>query len=98
MGEESAGECGAKGGFITKEDLASYSVNVTEPLRGTYRGRQVVAAGPPAGGLTPLQMLNFLEGFDLRAHGWPRSEAARVLGEAIAWAIADRQPPNARPR
>ncbi len=91
IAEEIAADFQAGGGFITKEDLAGYTVNVTEPLRGTYRGRQIVAAGPPAGGLTLLQMLNFLEGFDLGAHGWPSSEAARALVEAMAWAMADRE-------
>ena len=91
LAEEIAADFEANGGFITKDDLASYAVNVTEPLRGTYRGHEVVAAGPPAGGLTLLQMLNFLEGFDLRAHGWPSSEGARVLVEAMAWAMADRE-------
>lgn len=91
IADEIAADFAANGGFITKEDLAGYTVNVTEPLRGTYRGRQVVAAGPPAGGLTLLQMLNFLEGYDLRAQGWPSSEAARVLIEAMAWAMADRE-------
>jgi gamma-glutamyltranspeptidase/glutathione hydrolase len=98
IADEIAADFGANGGFITKEDLAGYTVNVTEPLRGTYRGRQVVAAGPPAGGLTLLQMLNFLEGFDLGAHGWPSSEAARVLVEAMAWAMADRELHVADPR
>jgi gamma-glutamyltranspeptidase/glutathione hydrolase len=91
IADEIATDFGANGGFITREDLAGYTVNVTEPLRGTYRGRQVVAAGPPAGGLTLLQMLNFLEGYDLRAQGWPSSEAARALVEAMAWAMADRE-------
>jgi gamma-glutamyltranspeptidase/glutathione hydrolase len=86
------------GGFITKEDLAAYTVNVTEPLRGTYRGLSVAAAGAPAGGLTLLQMLNFLEGFDLAAHGWPSTEAARVIVEAMAWAVADRELHIADPR
>src|SRR3989442_14718236 len=88
----------ANGGFITGENLEGYGVNVTEPIRGTYRGLQVAAAGPPAGGLTLLQMLNFLEGFDLAAHGWPSTEAARLLVEAMAWALADRQLHVADPR
>jgi gamma-glutamyltranspeptidase/glutathione hydrolase len=88
----------ANGGFITKEDLEAYRVNVTEPIRGTYRGLQVVAAGPPAGGLTLLQMLNFLEGYDIGAHGWPSTEAARLLVEAMAFAVADRQLHVADPR
>jgi len=98
IADQIAADFAANGGFITKEDLAGYKVNVTEPLRGTYRGRQVVAAGPPAGGLTLLQMLNFLEGYDLGAYGWPSSEAARVLVEAMAWAMADRELHIADPR
>ena len=93
-----AADFAANGGFITKEDLESYRVNVTEPIRGTYRGMQVAAAGPPAGGLTLLQMLNFLEGFDLGRHGWPSTEAARRLVEAMAWAVADREAHVADPR
>ena len=88
----------ANGGFITAEDLASYTVNVTEPLRGTYRGLRIVAAGAPAGGLTLLQMLNYLEGFDLSASGWPSTEAARRLVEAMGWAVADREKHVADPR
>jgi gamma-glutamyltranspeptidase/glutathione hydrolase len=88
----------ANGGFITREDLAEYRVNVTEPIRGTYRGLQVMAAGPPAGGLTLLQMLNFLEGYDLASCGWPSTEAARLLVEAMAWAVADRELHVADPR
>ena len=86
------------GGFITKEDLAGYRVNVTEPLRGTYRGLGISAAGPPAGGLTLLQMLNFLEGYDLGSHRWPSTEAARLLIEAMGWAVADRELHVADPR
>src|SRR4029077_6105940 len=88
----------ANGGFITREDLAAYRVNVTEPLRGTYRGRTIAAAGPPAGGLTLLQMLNFLEGYDLGGDGWPSTGAARALVEAMSWAVADRELHVADPR
>jgi gamma-glutamyltranspeptidase/glutathione hydrolase len=95
---EIAQDFAANGGFITLEDLESYQVNVTEPMRGTYRGHLVAAAGPPAGGLTLLQMLNFLEGYDLRSCGWPSTEAARLLVEAMAWAFADRELHLADPR
>ena len=98
IAEEIALDFEANGGFITREDLEGYRVNVTEPIRGTYRGLQVAAAGPPAGGLTLLQMLNFLEGFDLASHGWPSTAAARMLVEAMAWAVADRELHVADPR
>jgi gamma-glutamyltranspeptidase/glutathione hydrolase len=93
-----ASDFALNGGFVTREDLEAYAVNVTEPIRGTYRGLRVAAAGPPAGGLTLLQLLNFLEGFDLRSHGWPSTEAARLLVEAMAWAFADRELHVADPR
>ncbi|HKC20028.1 MAG TPA: gamma-glutamyltransferase [Candidatus Dormibacteraeota bacterium] len=98
IAEEIAADFAANGGFITATDLAGYGVNVTEPMRGTYRGLGVAAAGPPAGGLTLLQMLNFLEGFDLKSHGWPSTQAARLLVEAMAWAFADRELHVADPR
>jgi gamma-glutamyltranspeptidase/glutathione hydrolase len=98
IAEAIAADFEANGGFITKDDLADYRVNVTEPLRGTYRGLALSVAGPPAGGLTLLQMLNFLEGYDLGAHGWPSTEAARLLVEAMGWAVADRERHVADPR
>jgi gamma-glutamyltranspeptidase / glutathione hydrolase len=98
IASEIARDFEANGGFITASDLATYSVNVTEPLRGTYRGLGVVAAGAPAGGLTLLQMLNYLEGFDLAGAGWPSTAAARRLVEAMGWAVADREQHVADPR
>ncbi|MDQ6877023.1 MAG: gamma-glutamyltransferase [Candidatus Dormibacteraeota bacterium] len=98
IANEIASDFESNGGFVTKEDLAGYRVNVTEPLRGTYRGLAVSAAGPPAGGLTLLQMLNFLEGYDVGAHGWPSTEAARMLVQAMGWAVADREVHIADPR
>ncbi len=98
IAQEVAKDFEANGGLITAGDLAAYSVNVTEPLRGSYRGLRVVAAGAPAGGLTLLQMLNYVEGFDLAAAGWPSTAAARRLVEAMGWAVADRELHVADPR
>jgi gamma-glutamyltranspeptidase / glutathione hydrolase len=81
----------ANGGFISEQDLASYRPHVTDPIDGSYRGRRVVVPGPPAGGLTLIQMLNYLERFDLAAAGWPSVEAARRLVEAMGWAVAERE-------
>jgi gamma-glutamyltranspeptidase / glutathione hydrolase len=81
----------ANDGFIAAGDLAGYRPQVTRPVEGSYRGRRLVAPGPPAGGMTLLQMLNYLEGFDLSATGWPSLEAAQRRVEAMAWAMADRE-------
>ena len=51
----------------------------------------VVAAGVPAGGLTLMQMLNYLEGFDLARAGWPSALSAQRRVEAMGWAMAERE-------
>jgi gamma-glutamyltranspeptidase / glutathione hydrolase len=86
-----AADFAANGGRISAEDLAGYRPRVAQPVLGSYRGRRLVAPGPPAGGVTLLQMLNFLERFDLAAAGWPSAEAARLRVEAMGWAMADRE-------
>src|SRR6266545_753930 len=88
---EIAADFAAAGGFISLDDLASYRPRVAEPVAGSYRGRRLVVPGPPAGGLTLLQMLNYLEGFDLAAAGWPSPEAALRRVEAMGWAMAERE-------
>lgn len=85
-----AADFAANGGLITAEDLASYRVKVTPPIRGTYRGLEIETVGPPTTGMTLLQMLNYLEGFELSTHGWPSAEAALRRIEAMRWAFADR--------
>ncbi|MDR0360500.1 MAG: gamma-glutamyltransferase family protein [bacterium] len=79
------------GGFVTREDLAAYRPRLADPVRGAYRGLDIVAAGPPAGGMTLLQMLNFLEGLRLSDCGWPSVEAALARVRAMDFAFADRE-------
>ncbi|HXM54722.1 MAG TPA: gamma-glutamyltransferase family protein [Candidatus Dormibacteraeota bacterium] len=86
-----AADFAAQGGFISASDLAAYRPRVVEPVAGSYRGRRLVVPGPPAGGMTLLMMLNFLERFDLSAAGWPSPQAARRRVEAMAWAMAERE-------
>ena len=98
IGERIAADFAANGGFISREDLAGYRPEVTRPLAGRYRGLTVTVPGPPAGGMTLLQMLNFLERFDLAALKWPSVEAARLRVEAMRWAFTDRDAHLADPR
>lgn len=79
------------GGFISNQDLAGYRPRSAAPVRGSYRGRDVVAAGPPAGGMTLIQLLNYLEGYDLAGMGWPSAKAALLRVQAMDWAFADRE-------
>ena len=79
------------GGWITGEDLARYEAREREPVRGTYRGYEVISMPPPSSGGTALvQMLNVLEGFDLAAMGPGSPEYAHYLIEAMRRAFRDR--------
>ena len=82
-------EMARQGGLITAKDLADYRPVVREPLRGTYRGFDVLTAAPPSGGgMVLLQVLNILEGKDLRALG--AAERVHWQAEAMRRAFADR--------
>ncbi len=79
----------ANGGILTARDFAQCRVVRREPVRGTYRGSEVVSFPPPSsGGVHVLQILNVLENFDLGS----MDEAPRlhVLAEAMKLAFADR--------
>jgi gamma-glutamyltranspeptidase/glutathione hydrolase len=79
------------GGYITAEDLAGYRVAVREPLRGSYRGYEVLAMPPPSsGGVALLQMLGMLASHDLRASGFGSSRTIHLLTEVMRRAYADR--------
>ena len=66
----------AGGHPVTLEDLASYAPNWRRPLCTAYRGRAVLSAPPPMGGMQLLQSLELLEPFDLVALGYPTRSAA----------------------
>lgn len=78
------------GGHIDHQDLADYEVIVREPLRGTYRGYEIVAMPPPSsGGVAIIQMLNILEQFPM-AEWQYSSQSLHVLAEAMKLVFADR--------
>ncbi|MDB5318769.1 MAG: ggt [Phycisphaerales bacterium] len=84
-------EMGRGGGLITKADLAGYRAQVRTPLRGTYRGYEVVGAPPPSsGGTCIIEMLNILENFDVAAHERFSSQTLHLMTEAMRRAYADR--------
>jgi gamma-glutamyltranspeptidase/glutathione hydrolase len=81
----------AHGGILTTEDLAGYETRWREPVRGTYRGLEVVSFPPPSsGGVHLIQMLNTLEPFDLASAGANSSETVHTVSEAMKLAFADR--------
>ena len=81
----------ANGGIITLDDLARYEAKKREPIRGTYRGYEIVSMPPPSSGGTALvQMLNILEGYNLREIGHNSALYLHLLTEAMRRAYADR--------
>jgi gamma-glutamyltranspeptidase / glutathione hydrolase len=79
------------GGILTTGDLARYRPAVRRPLAGRFRGLEVLAFPPPSsGGVTLLQILNILEGFELAKRGANSSAAIHRIAEAMKLAFADR--------
>jgi gamma-glutamyltranspeptidase/glutathione hydrolase len=79
------------GGLITADDLAHYEVKEREPIRGTYRGYEIISAPPPSSGGTVLvESLNILEGYDLAKLGNRSAESIHFTTEAFRRAFFDR--------
>lgn len=78
-------------GVMTMEDLANYQVEELEPVRGTYRGYEIISSPPPSsGGTHVIQTLNILENFDMASMGVNSTEYLHAFSEAFKMAFADR--------
>jgi gamma-glutamyltranspeptidase/glutathione hydrolase len=79
------------GGLITVDDLAHYEVKEREPVRGNYRGYEVISSPPPSSGGTVLvESLNILEGYDLAKLGDRSAQSMHYTVEAFRRAFFDR--------
>src|SRR5438445_3512464 len=79
------------GGLITADDLAHYEVKEREPVRGTYRGYEIISAPPPSsGGAVLIESLNILEGYDLGKMGDRSAQSMHYTLEAFRRAFFDR--------
>ena len=79
------------GGIITAQDLANYEAKERTPVKGTYRGYEVISMAPPSsGGVAMVEMLNILEGFDLKAAGHNSPRYLHLLTESMRRAFLDR--------
>ncbi|HKD78610.1 MAG TPA: gamma-glutamyltransferase [Candidatus Angelobacter sp.] len=91
MARELAAEVQRGGGLITAEDLAEYEVKERQPVRGNYRGYEIISAPPPSsGGITMLEALNILEGYDLSKMGNRSADSIHLTTEAFRRAFYDR--------
>jgi gamma-glutamyltranspeptidase/glutathione hydrolase len=78
------------GGVLSREDLAEYEPQVSEPLSVSYRDHTVMAVPTPSGGPTVLETLNILENFDLESLGHNTPEYLHTFVECARHAFADR--------
>ncbi|HQR33551.1 MAG TPA: gamma-glutamyltransferase [Blastocatellia bacterium] len=77
--------------WMTREDLKNYKPVERTPLRGKYRGHEIITMPPPSsGGIAMLEMLNILERYDLKKMGAGSAQSIHVMVEAMRRAFADR--------
>lgn len=78
-------------GLITLADMRGYVAKERQPVRGNYRGHEVISMPPPSsGGAVLIEMLNILEGYDLSKFDAGSSERYHLMTEAMRRAFADR--------
>ncbi len=81
----------AGNGLITQADLDQYQTRELPPVECDYRGYHIVSAPPPSsGGVIICEMLNILEGYDLKGVGYHSAQAVHYQIEAMRHAYVDR--------
>jgi len=81
----------ANGGIVSAADLAAYKIGEAPPLACDYRGFRFVSAPPPSsGGATLCEILNVLEGYDLKRLGFHSAASVHLMVEAMRHAYMDR--------
>jgi len=91
MARELAASIQQGGGLMTADDLAHYEVKEREPIRGTYRGYEIIGPPPPSsGGIALIEILNILEGYDLARLGNRSAASIHLTLEAFRRTFYDR--------
>lgn len=86
-----AADMTAHGGLMTLDDLRNYRAKEREPIVGTYRGHKIISMPPPSsGGIVLLEILNILEGYDLKPLRYNSAARYHLVAEAMRRAFADR--------
>ena len=81
----------SQSGIMSLDDLKRYKPIIRQPLQGNYRGYDIISMPPPSsGGVHLIQMLNILEGYDLKKLGHNSAAYIHLLSEVMKRAYADR--------
>lgn len=98
LGRTIASLLAGAGSLLSIDDLLAFRTIERAPVRGPYRGFEIVGPPPPSsGGVHVLQMLNILEGYDLGAMGFGSADHLHLLAEVLKIAFADRAAATADP-
>ncbi len=98
LGRQIADHLGGAGSPMTMADLEAYRTKHRQPVRGSYRGYDLIGPPPPcSGGVHVVQMLNLMEAYDIRASGFATPETLHLVIEAIKIAASDRRAATADP-
>lgn len=98
VGRAIVAEVKGRGGLLDEADLAGYRAIVREPVRGSYRGAEVLSASPPtAGGTALVELLNVLEAFDLAKWGRTDARTLHAIAEASKMVFVDKAATNGDP-
>jgi gamma-glutamyltranspeptidase/glutathione hydrolase len=91
IGQAIVAAVGRAGGHLTIQDFRRYEAVVREPVRGSYRGYEILSMPPPSsGGVHIVQILNVLEGYPVGFLGPNGAETVHLMAEAMKYAYADR--------
>ncbi len=91
IAQQIAAEMAPHAGAMTLEDLKNYKVVEREPVRGTYRGYQIVSMPPPSsGGAHLIQILNMMERWPMKEWGANSARSVHYMAESMKLAYADR--------
>ncbi|OJU89360.1 MAG: gamma-glutamyltransferase, partial [Burkholderiales bacterium 66-5] len=91
IAQKIAAEMAPHAGAITLADLKNYQVVEREPVRGSYRGYQIVTMPPPSsGGAHLIQILNMMERWPIQDWGVNSAATIHHMTEAMKLAYADR--------
>jgi gamma-glutamyltranspeptidase/glutathione hydrolase len=85
-----AADMKSRDGLIDLEDLAAHKADWVEPISANYRGYDVFEMPPSTQGFVALEMLNLMEGFDVKALGHNSADYLHLVSEAKKFAFADR--------
>ncbi len=79
------------GGILALSDLQFYQAKLRAPVTGSYRGYEIISSAPPSGGgMFLIELLNIMEGYDVKKLGHNSADFIHLFSEALKLIFADK--------